>query len=232
MFCQHCGTQIADSTQFCPHCGKAQLAGPSAAATPPPPISYAPPETVSVQTGRWIGDGWRLVQADLGMVILAGLVVFLVANAVPVVLKGPMVAGFYIYLAKRLLYGTAEFGDIFKGLNYFVPTLVASLLIAVFSVCGLLLCILPVFVVGAMFMFTYLFIVDKRMEFWPAMMASKDLVARDWLGFTLFFIVLCLLQILGAILLLVGLLVTVPVMYAAITVAYRDLVGFEPNAQF
>ncbi len=232
MFCQSCGTQIADNLQFCPQCGKSQATGAYAPPTPRPAVAYTPPATVDVQSGRWIGEGWRLVQSDLVMMVLAGLIVFLVAGAVPVVLQGPMYAGYYIYIANRLLYGRAEVGDIFKGFNYFVPALVASLLIGVFAFVGILLCILPVFVVGALFMFTYLFIVDKRMDFWPAMMASKDLVSKNWFGFTMFFILLCLLQILGALMLLVGLLVTVPIMYAAVTVAYRDLVGFEPNAQF
>ena len=161
MFCQACGTQIADNLQFCPQCGKSQAPGGFAAFTQRPAVPYTPPATVNVQSGRWIGEGWRLVQADLVMMILAGVIVFLVANAVPVVLKGPMYAGYYIYIANRLLYGRAEVGDVFKGFNYFVPTLVASLLIGIFGFVGFLLCILPVFVVSALFMFTYLFIIDK-----------------------------------------------------------------------
>jgi hypothetical protein len=38
-----------------------------------------------------------------------------------------------------------------------------------------------------------------------------------------------LLNLAGVLCLLVGLLITVPITFAAITVAYQEIVGFEPN---
>src|ERR1035438_2504042 len=46
-----------------------------------------------------------------------------------------------------------------------VPTLVASIVIGLFVFAGTLLCVIPGLVVAAMYKFTYLFIVDKRMDF-------------------------------------------------------------------
>ena len=43
----------------------------------------------------------------------------------------------------------------------------------------------------------------------------------------MFLIVAFLVNVLGFLCLIVGLMVTVPLTFAAITVAYRDLVGFE-----
>ena len=104
----------------------------------------------------------------------------------PVILQGPLIAGFHIFTMKKLLGRRAEFADLFKGFNFFVPTLVASLVIGLFVFCGTLLCIIPGLVVAAMYKFTYLFIVDKRMDFWPAMQASHAVVKHDYFGFTLF----------------------------------------------
>lgn len=78
-----------------------------------------------------------------------------------------------------------------------------------------------------MYLFTMPLIADRKMEFWPAMQASHAAVKQNYLGFTFFFIALLLLQIVGALLCLVGLLVTVPLYYAAITVAYRDVFGIQ-----
>src|SRR5207244_7999191 len=121
----------------------------------------------------------------------------------------------------------AELADLFKGFNYFVPTLVASLLISVFVFAGTLLCIIPGLVVAAMYKFTYLFIIDKRMDFWPAMQASHAVVKNDYFGFTMFLLAMALVDIIGVLCLVVGILVAFPVTIAAITVAYKEIVGFD-----
>jgi uncharacterized membrane protein len=65
------------------------------------------------------------------------------------------------------------------------------------------------------------------MEFWPAMQASHNVVRNDYFGFTMFLILAFLVNVLGFFCLIVGLFVTVPVTFAAITVAYKELVGFD-----
>ena len=81
--------------------------------------------------------------------------------------------------------------------------------------------------VGAVLKFTYLFILDKRMDFWPAMQASHETVKGDYFGFTIFLIALACINILGFLCCIVGLLVSFPLTVAAITVAYQECVGFE-----
>jgi len=81
--------------------------------------------------------------------------------------------------------------------------------------------------VAAMYKFTYLFIVDKRMDFWPAMQASHAVVKNDYFGFTMFLLLAVLVNILGFLCCIVGMLVSIPVTVAAITVAYKELVGFD-----
>ena len=165
----------------------------------------------------------------MGNYVLLGLV-FIALNAmVPLILQGPLIAGFHIYTMKRILGRQTDFADLFKGFNFFVPALVASLVIALFTFGASLLCVIPGLVVAAMYKFTYLFIVDKRMDFWPAMQASHSIVKNDYFGFTMFLILLFLVNILGAICCVVGLLVSIPVTFAAITVAYQELVGFDPQ---
>ena len=85
--------------------------------------------------------------------------------------------------------------------------------------------IIPALVIAAMYKFTYLFIVDKRMEFWPAMQASHNVVKNDDFGFTMFLSLAFFVNVLGFLCLIVGLLVTAPVTFAAITIAYKELVG-------
>ena len=153
---------------------------------------------------------------------------FSLLNAVPLI-QGALIAGFHIFTMKKLMGRQAEFADLFKGFNYFVPTLVASLVIGLFVFGGTLLCIIPGLVLAAMYKFTFLFIVDKRMDFWPAMQASHAVVKNDYFGFTMFLLLMALVNLLGFICCIIGAFVALPVTFAAITAAYKELVGFDPR---
>src|SRR6266446_2751408 len=226
MFYTKCGSQIGSDVQVCPVCGQSLAAGAFATA---PPVVWTPPVGAQSQTGRWIGQGWRMVKADMGNYVLLTLVFMVLNGAVPLILQGPLLVGFHIFCIKKTLNRPAELADLFKGFNYFVPALVASLLISVFVLGGTLLCIIPGLVVAAMYKFTYLFIVDKRMDFWPAMQASHAVVKNDYFGFSMFLLLIFLVNLLGVLCCIVGLLVTIPLTFAAITVAYKEIVGFEPR---
>jgi len=225
MYCHNCGTQVSNDVQFCPNCGQPlQGAGSGAVATP---VAWVAPTGIKAQPGRWIGRGWEIVKADIGNYILVALV-FTLLNGVPLI-QGALIAGMHIFTMRKLLGRPAELGDLFKGFNYFIPTLVVSLLIGLLVFAGTLLCIIPGLVVAAIYKFTFLFIVDKRMDFWPAMQASHAVAKNDYFGFTMFLLLTALVNLLGVLCCVVGLLITVPVTFAAITVAYQELVGFDPR---
>lgn len=225
MFCHSCGSQVTSDVQFCPTCGQA-LSSRLAPTVAPVAYSQLAPKA---RPGAWIGAGWELVKADMGNYVVLTLA-FIVLNAVvPIILAGPLTAGMHVFTMKRMAGRRAEFADLFKGFNFFVPALVASLAIMLLTFAGSLLCVIPGLVVAAMYKFTYLFIVDKRMDFWPAMQASHNIVRGDYFGYTMFLVLAVLVNILGFLCCIVGLLVTIPLTFAAITVAYQELVGFDPQ---
>jgi uncharacterized membrane protein len=225
MFCHGCGTQVNADLQFCPNCGQPLSAGSPLAS--PLPVVWIPPVGIKATPGIWIGAGWEMVKADLGTFVLAALVLVALSSMVPIIIQGPLIIGFHLFCIKKLLNKPAELGDLFKGFNFFVPALVASLLISLFSTIGMIACLVGALVVGAMYKFTYLFILDKRMDFWPAMQASHAVVKNDYFGFTMFLLLIALVDLLGLICCIVGIFVAMPVGLAAITVAYRDIVGFD-----
>jgi len=170
-----------------------------------------------------------VVKTDIGLFMGLAVLHLIVGSVGSVLTQGPMQAGFHIACMRKLVRGRTEIGDLFQGFNYFVAAFVSALLISVFAFVGFLLCIIPGFLVMAAYMFTYLFIVDKRLEFWPAMEASHAVVKQDYLGFVLFMLGLGLLNFVGVLCCIVGLFVTIPISMMAITIAYRELVGLEPN---
>jgi uncharacterized membrane protein len=227
MFCNKCGGPISPGVQFCPACG----APTSAEAVPPPPARpvWTPRPEAKAQTGKWISAGWAMVTADLGNFALLGLIFVLINSVCSIVTQGPLQTGLHLFCAKKLYGRRAELGDMFKGFDYFLASFVAALLIGVFVFAGSLLCVIPGLIVAAALKFTYLFILDKKMEFWPAMEASHNAVKGDYFGFTIFLIALACVNILGFLACIVGLLITIPLTVAAITIAYSEVVGFEQS---
>jgi len=223
MFCSKCGASIGPDARACPQCGN--LVG--SAPIPPAAVAWTAPVGVKAQTGRWISAGWAMVTADLGNFALISLVFVLVNSVASIVTQGPLQVGMHIFCMKKLFQKPTDIGNLFKGFDFFLPAFVAALIIGVFTFVGFLVCIIPGLVVAAIFKFTYLFIMDKRMDFWPAMQASHEVTKNDYFGFTIFLLAMAGINILGFLCCIVGLLVTIPLSIAAITIAYQECVGFE-----
>src|ERR1700689_4725227 len=112
MFCHQCGTQVSPDAQFCTTCGASFVAGTPGLAGAPE-IPWTPPAVVQVQAGRWISEGWALVTADLGTYVLLALIFCVLSAAVPMILQGPLIAGFHIFTMKKLMGRRAELADLF-----------------------------------------------------------------------------------------------------------------------
>ncbi len=225
MFCSRCGTAFPVGTQFCAACG-ASIAPASVAAVPVP---WAGPGQFEVRAGEWVGQGWRIVKSDLSSYLLAGIIFCLLGGAASGILQGALIVGLHIFTLRKLLERPASISDIFQGFGYFLPAFLASLVIGLFVALGTLCFVIPGLVIAAMYKFTFLFIFDKKMDFWAAMRASHAVVRRDYVGFTIFLLMLIGVDILGCLCLIVGLFVAIPVTFAAVTIAYREIVGFEQS---
>ncbi len=179
---------------------------------------------VRVQIGAWTTAGWDWFVKDFWTNLLVGLLASVLMSALAL-LTGPIFAGMANLGLRKNQTGRVAVRDFFDGFANFLPALLASLLIAVFAIVGLIFLIIPGLVIMAMYMFTFHFMVDRGMDFWEAMEASRRLVARDYLGFVLFGIVLGMINLLGLMLLGIGVLFTFPITGYAVTAAYLDSVG-------
>jgi uncharacterized membrane protein len=231
MYCQNCGSEVESSAQYCTKCGAPQHmisgAGGVMAAAP----AYIPATGGQAKTMHWIGQGWEMVNNNFGTFLLLTLIMLAVNSGLPLLIQGATTAGFQFACMKKLRGQKAELTDLFQGFQFFGSTLAAHIVISILVFIGLLLLIIPGLVAAAMYNFTFLFIVDKRMGYRAAMRASHAIVKQDYFGYTMFMIALALLNLAGVVCFVVGLLVTIPVSMAAVAVAYRDAVGLEsPSA--
>ncbi len=227
MFCQSCGSPLEPDAKFCAACGASQRLeiGPGSRVQAPaaqPILTGGQSDTV-----RWIGEGWDVIKDDLGTFVLMTIVMLVVNGAVPILVQGATTAGFQAACKKRLRGVRPQLADLFSGFEFFGSTLAAHVVISILIFIGGILFIIPGLLAAAAFNFTFLFIIDKRMDFETAMRASHAVVKQDYFGYCMFVVALFLLNVLGFICLIVGLLVTIPMTFAAVAVAYRDTVGFE-----
>ena len=192
-----------------------------------------------------------LINIGLALIPLAGSI----ASAI---ISGPLNAGNFIVAFKIGKRQQVTFSDFFKGfqnsyfLNLFLATLVIGLFIGasflpfalmivlgvqmgvrpiILGLLGILL-IAPGIYLAIAYIFTVPLIVGKKMEFWPAMEASRKLITKKWTSFFGFSLVLTLINFAGVLLCGVGLLFTAPLTICAIAAAYESIVGlpvFDPS---
>jgi uncharacterized membrane protein len=88
-------------------------------------------------------EGYALIKDQYWLFLGITVVGLLIGGAVPVILIGPMMCGIYLCLLQRIRGGKVEFGDLFKGFDYFGPSLIASLIQFV----PMIIVLIPVYIV-------------------------------------------------------------------------------------
>jgi hypothetical protein len=130
----------------------------------------------------------------------------------------------------------AELMDLWHP-QVFLPYLGSTILVFLCVAFGFILLIVPGIIVGLMLMFTPYLVVDKNLGAVEAMKESRRITEGSKWQLCILAALLFLMNVAGAIALLVGLLVSVPVSMLAVAHAYRQLehrggemVSRSPNA--
>lgn len=198
------------------------------------PAAAAPLPTI----GGALSSGWEVLKKNPVVILAYLLVGILISTAaalpavgfvVSLVVTGPLMTGLARYTLDLVDGKPGDFGDLFVYFQRaFGPTCLAGILLWVFHALGLLVICIGFFLVMATFGFTYLALADNRAdEAWPALMFSKDLVAKDWLRMISFYLVIALVGVLGVLACVVGIVVTQPLAGLAIAAGYRVMVPLK-----
>lgn len=221
-------------------------------------------EKNAVRPIRCFVEGWNLIKNQFllfsGITILA----MFVAGSIPVALVGAMFAGLYYVLLKKMDGGNFELKDLFKGLDFFVPTLIVTLILVLPTLifggltvifCGgliaatyspeivrqesLIYTLFGVFsafsflfalVAGtlhALVMFAYPLIVEHNLSGWDAFKLSSRAVWANANGVVGLILIEFVLGLIGFLFFFVGVYLTIPLMFAAVAVAYRQVFPVE-----
>ncbi|XGV94591.1 MAG: glycerophosphoryl diester phosphodiesterase membrane domain-containing protein [Leptolyngbya sp. BL-A-14] len=198
----------------------------------------------TVKIGEYIGSGWDLFKKNavgfIGFTILVAVINIVltkinqsaspVGTLISVLISGPLNAGFLIVAFKLLRGRATSFGDFFRGFNYYLPLFLVSLVSGVLIFIGFVLFIIPGVYLSVAYTFALPLVLEKKMNFWDAMELSRKLISKNWFSFFGFAFVLGLINIVGLLVLGLGLLVTIPLSVCAIAAAYADIVGLPSSA--
>ena len=231
--CPHCGNEMLEFAKFCPACGQ------SATQPPPVPEPSGGRTSASLPLGEYLKTGWRLFLNYPGGFIgffLIYLVIQIVLHFIPWLgrvasfVVGPaLFMGNFIVSAKLIQGRTPQFSDFFLGFRFFVPLLLTALVGGVLTGIGFLLLIIPGVYLLVGYLFASSLVVDRRLDFWPALELSRRTVNPIWFGMFGFLLLLMLLNLAGAVALGIGLLVTVPLTCCTVTAAYADIFGLQSD---
>jgi|GEM_PF-405579 len=245
--CVECGKSFDNDVRFCPDDGgsvltKHQRAQHTAVSTPtaiPTPSSSTNDELLErdyqVNIGAAISGGFDLFKQNMGSFIGFTFVLFLIniiLSVIPLLgtlasmaINPPLMAGYYLVAKKILNEEETEFSDFFSGFTYFLPLFLASLVTGIFVFVGLLLFILPGIYLSVAYFLTPQLVINRKIEFFDAMELSRKLVTKHWFGFFAFSLVITFINIIGFLLLGLGVLFTFPLTMCAVAYIYDDIVN-------
>ncbi len=188
--------------------------------------------------GGAIKEGWRLTKENLGFLLAYEIILFLVCVLLGAIHDGFILAivhfiGWLVCLLIKLgLYNSSllitagikpGFDQMYKNYPLLLSWIIASILFGIMFVIGLVLLIVPGLYVWAKYGFFPFFILDKKAGPIEALkLSGKATEGIRWHIFLLF--LACLgLNLLGIILLGVGLLFTIPTTLLALAIVYRRI---------
>ena len=191
-----------------------------------------------VDIGSAVSRAWALVRDNLALLCGATVLAWLIAVGLAFVPVLGWVVGFVLlggldYMFLRRLRGEeAQIGDVFAGFNLaFLHLTLAGLVKSLLTSLGFLLCILPGIYLGVGYVFALPLVIDKKMEFWPAMELSRRVVHHHWWSVFALVIVAALIVGAGILACIVGVVVAVPVATASLMYVYNDLFTSDQAGQ-
>ena len=177
---------------------------------------------IAVMFGSIFITGGGRGQGNEGAGILVQLVLQFGFGAVFSTLMVMMMGGLMRMGLKQVRGETIGIGDFFSVTDVLLPLIGTSILISIVGTIGYMMCLVPGFVAYGLMMFAIPLVVDQRLGPIEAISQSFNMLKKDWLMATLFYLVASLVGGLGVIACGFGALFTYPIFILAIVLTYRN----------
>lgn len=140
-----------------------------------------------------------------------------------VFLAAPLYSGFFLAANKISRGEEVLYSDFFTGFQYYVPVVAVWLVGQILAGFGLLLLVVPGIYLMVGYMFAVLMTLFGGFDFWNALESSRKIIHVRWWKFCLLAILLVVLNIIGALLFMVGLMVTLPLTFYIIYCLFEEV---------
>jgi predicted Ser/Thr protein kinase len=144
---------------------------------------------------------------------------------------GPLMGGLSLYYLKKIRGEPANVELAFSGFsNRFLHLFLGGFVTWALTGLGFICLILPGVYLFVAWWFTLTLIVDKKLDFWPAMELSRKVVTKHWWKLFGFMLVVLLVFALGLLVCGIGFFIAAPLGMIAATYAYEDMFGLAAVA--
>jgi len=133
-----------------------------------------------------------------------------------------LIGGFFLVANKTSQNEPVNYPDFFQGFQYYIPLVLINVVGQVLVALGIFLLILPGIFLMVSYMFAFLIAIFAGTDFWQSLELSRKIIYLQFKKFFILFLVLLLLNGLG-LLILIGLLVTVPISMYVVYAAFESV---------
>ncbi len=167
----------------------------------------------SPDIGACLSAGVSGLRKDPVTHIVATVLVAVVGGFSAGLLSGPMMVGYMRMVRKEEEGGKAEFVDVFRGFDDFVPALLAVLLSSIAVSVGFMLCFLPGLLIMALVPIAAYLVAEGEKDGINAIQRAFAVLKANLMGAFFCTLVLGIVGSLGAILCGVGMVITMPIAF-------------------
>jgi hypothetical protein len=201
---------------------------------------YAPQPKVRFET---LGEAWRILQSNIGTWVGATVIMLVCVVGLNLVLRiiaghsmgaqgvatvGSWIISFFFQcgmarMAVRQVRGEqVQVGDLFSVTDVIGAVALGAVLYSLLTMIGFVLCILPGIILSGLLLLMPFLIADQRMDAAAALSSSMNAMKTDLLMAVLFIFVAGIIVLVSAIPCGLGTLVTIPMVFVAEALIYRD----------
>ena len=148
-----------------------------------------------------------------------------------VLIDAPIYGGLYYYILKKARGQPTEINEAFGAMGrFFVPLFLAGIVSSLLTGIGCVLLILPGIYLAVAYSFAKLLVIDRQMPFWTALEVSRRVVSSQWFSVLGLWLLATFVAVLGLIGLVIGVFITIPILFTSTACAYDDLFNPPPRS--
>ena len=163
---------------------------------------------------------------ESAVMLTAGIIMFsMVLGFGSILIQAPMVAGLEMIGVRRSVDLPISVKSVFNYFKYFLPLALTWLIMSILVMLGFLLLVIPGIYLAVATFFALQLVADRQLGPWQAIKTSIKATTHNWFPIFLILLALSLIMAVSCIPLGIGLIWTLPLLFIAKGILYRNIFG-------